>query len=57
MLEPTYKYILLLNVGEWGRGVTIEDGMFLACDQSVQQKIVVRSSISSAVMVEKDCST
>lgn len=50
MLEPTYKYILLLNVGEWGRGVTIEDGMFLACDQSVQQKIVARSSISSAVM-------
>lgn len=50
MLEPTYKYILLIDVVSWGTGVTIEDGMFLACDQSVQQKIVARSNLSSAVM-------
>ena len=50
MLEPTYKYILLVDVGSWGSGMTLEDGMFLACDSTVQQKIVARSSISSAVM-------
>lgn len=50
MLEPTYKYILLLDVAAWGVGVTIEDGMFLACDNTVQEKIVARSSLSSAMM-------
>ena len=31
VLEPTYKYILLKDISEWGSsGMTIEDGMFLA---------------------------
>lgn len=47
MLEPTYKYILLLDVGAWGSGVTIEDGMFIACDQTIKQKLTARSTISS----------
>lgn len=50
MLEPTYKYILLVDVSTWGTGITIEDGMFLACDSTVQQKIVARNSISSMAM-------
>ena len=50
MLEPTYKYIILLDVASWGAGVTIEDGMFLACDNTVQEKIVARSSLSSAML-------
>lgn len=49
-LEPTYKYIILQDVSEWGAsGMTIEDGMFFACDSNVKQKIVARSSLSSAV--------
>lgn len=33
VLEPTYKYIILADIGKWGSaGMTIEDGMFLACD-------------------------
>ena len=50
-LEPTYKYLILCDVGEWGAGgVTIEDGMFLACDNSVEIGITARKSISSAVL-------
>lgn len=51
VLEPTYKYILLVDVSEWGgRGMTIEDGMFLACDSNVKRNIVARKSVSSAVL-------
>ena len=34
-LEPTYKFIILMDVGEWGSGITIEDVMFLACEDTV----------------------
>ena len=50
VLEPTYKYILLKDISEWGSGMTIEDGMFLACDSHVQNKIVSRKNVSSAVL-------
>lgn len=50
VLEPTYKYILLQRAEDWGTGMSVEDGMFLACDGSVQQKVVMRSNVSSAVL-------
>ena len=51
VLEPTYKYILLKDISEWGSsGMTIEDGMFLACDSHVHNKIVARKNVSSAVL-------
>ena len=51
VLEPTYKYLILCDVGSWGgSGVTIEDGMFLACDNNVQIGITRRKNISSAVL-------
>ena len=50
-LEPTYKYIILQDVADWGPyGMCVEDGMFLACDSNVQQKIVARTTLSSAVL-------
>ena len=49
MLEPTYKYILIENVENWG-GVVLEDGLFLACDAKVEQKVVARNSLATAVM-------
>ena len=43
VLEPTYKYIILADIGKWGpAGMTIEDGMFLACDANVNSKVVAR---------------
>ena len=51
VLEPTYKYILLVDVSQWGsKGMTIEDGMFLACDSNVNRNVVARKSVSSAVL-------
>ena len=50
VLEPTYKFLILQNVEEWGpEGVTVEDGMFLACEGTVNRKVVARSSFSSAI--------
>ena len=51
VLEPTYKYLLLCDVGEWGaNGVTIEDGMFLACEKNVNIGVTTRKNISSALL-------
>lgn len=49
MLEPTYRHIVLLDVSEWGT-VVLDDGLFLACESSLQQKTVARSNVSSAVL-------
>lgn len=48
VMEPTYKHILLLDVGAWNGSIVIEDGMFLACDASLKHKAVMRSNFSSA---------
>ena len=46
VLEPTYKYIILQDVSKWGSvGMTIEDGMFLACDANVKRNIVARKTL------------
>ena len=51
VLEPTHKYIILADVGKWGSaGMTIEDGMFLACDANVKSTVVARKNLSSAVL-------
>lgn len=51
VLEPIYKYIILQDVSKWGSvGMTIEDGMFLACDANVKRNIVARKTLSSAVL-------
>ncbi len=49
-LEPTYKYILLEDLANWGGALTIEDGLFLACDDTVQMKVVARTNLSSAAL-------
>ncbi|MDT8717539.1 AIM24 family protein [Clostridium sp. 19966] len=49
MLEPTYKHILLEEVSDWN-GIVLDDGLFLACESKVQQKVVARTNLSSAVM-------
>ena len=50
MLAPTYKHIILLDVAEWNGAVVLDDGLFLACDSTLQQKVVARSNVSSAVL-------
>ena len=49
VLEPTYKYLILLDAADWGGSVVLDDGLFLACDSRLKHKAVMRSNISSAV--------
>lgn len=49
VLEPTYKYPILLDAAEWGGAVVLDDGLFLACESSLQHKAVMRSNLSSAI--------
>lgn len=50
LLEPTYKFVLFEDVADWNGGMVIEDGMFLACDDTVQMKVVARTTFSSALL-------
>lgn len=50
ILEPTYKYLILQDVEEWGpAGMSVEDGMFLACEGTVNRNVVARKNFSSAI--------
>ena len=49
VLEPTYKYPILLNTADWSGSVVLDDGLFLACDSALSQKAVMRTNLSSAV--------
>lgn len=50
MLEPTYKHLMLIDVSEWGSGIVVEDGAFLASELTVEHEIARRKNISSAVV-------
>jgi uncharacterized protein (AIM24 family) len=50
VLEPTYKFILLEDLDQWGNNLVIEDGLFLACNDSVQLTVVARQNVSSAML-------
>ena len=47
--EPTFRHLLLLNLDNWNGSVVLDDGLFLACESTLQHKAVMRSNISSAV--------
>lgn len=50
VLEPTYKFILLEDLDQWQNNLVIEDGLFLACNDSVQLTVVARQNLSSAML-------
>ncbi|HBZ04080.1 MAG TPA: transcriptional regulator [Lachnospiraceae bacterium] len=50
MLEPTYKHLLIEDVGSWGSGIVLDDGLFLACDAGIKETITRRSNVSSALL-------
>ena len=49
VLEPTYRYIMLEEMADWPDGIVIEDGMFLACEDSVEMDLSGRKNLSSAI--------
>lgn len=48
ILEPTFRYIILESIEDWGGGLVIDDGLFLACEDTVEMSVTARSNISSA---------
>lgn len=48
-LEPTTRHILLMDPAQWGGGLVVEDGMFLACDSRIEHKLIARANASSAI--------
>ena len=55
VLEPTYKYLILVDVGSWGeKGMTIEDGIFYACSGTVKNKLTARKTISSTLLGKEE---
>lgn len=50
MLEPTYRHLLIENVENWGSGMVLDDGLFLACDTSLKESISKRNNFSSALL-------
>ena len=49
VLEPTYRHLILSDAADWGGSVSLDDGLFLACDANLKHKAVMRSNFSSAV--------
>lgn len=50
MLEPTYKHLLIEDISNWGSGMVLDDGMFLACEAKVKNDVIMRSNLSSAIL-------
>ncbi|MGL5257795.1 MAG: AIM24 family protein [Proteocatella sp.] len=50
VLEPTYRHILLVDVADWNGSIVLDDGLFLACETSLQHKAVMRSNLSTAAL-------
>lgn len=50
ILEPTYKYIIIEEMSTWNNKLAVEDGLFLACEDSIELKISARTNLSSAAL-------
>lgn len=50
VIEPTYHYYLVEDMKNWPGGMVLEDGMFCACEGTVDLSIVMRDNISSAAL-------
>lgn len=50
VLEPTFRFIILEDVSNWNGSIIIDDGMFLACEDTVDISVKARSNISSAAL-------
>ncbi len=49
VLEPSFRYIILEDLKDWTSGMIVEDGMFLACENTVNISVSSRGNVSSAV--------
>ncbi len=47
--EPTWSHILLVDTAKWGGSVVLNDGLFLACDSTLNHQLQRRTNLSSTV--------
>lgn len=47
VLEPTYRHVLLLDPSQMGGAITVNDGLFYACETTIQQRAVMVSRPSA----------
>ncbi len=50
VLEPTYSYLAAIDVSQWGAGIVLDDGMFVAAEASLRQEVSMRRSLSAATL-------
>ena len=50
VLEPTFNHIILLDMDTWTGDAVIEDGMFLACEDTVEAVVSGRKTVSSMIL-------
>lgn len=48
MMEPTFKYLWLIDVDN--DHIVLDDGLFLACEMTLQTQVVSRKNLSSAAL-------
>ena len=48
--EPTYRYFLIEDLANWGGAMVCDDGMFVACDNQIQENVVARSNLSTGFL-------
>jgi uncharacterized protein (AIM24 family) len=48
MMEPTYKHLWLIDVDN--DHIVLDDGLFLACESTLQTQVVSRKNLSSAAL-------
>lgn len=49
VLEPSYKHMILVDLAQWGGGIVLDDGLFLACESAIKHQAVARTNASSAI--------
>lgn len=50
IFEPTFMHIMLLDMKDWEGDAVIEDGMFLACEDTVELELDKRKNASSFML-------
>lgn len=57
MCEPTYNYIIIEDLANWPGGITLDDGLFLACDANITENIRRERTFLLHFLVERVSST
>lgn len=48
--EPTYAFPIIEDLKDWGGSITLDDGMFIACENHINESVVRRSNLRTAVL-------